>query len=40
VICDAAVHWLTGYTVYRVPARSIGGTHYTYTNVAAINTSS
>ncbi|MHC4948715.1 MAG: agmatine deiminase family protein, partial [Planctomycetota bacterium] len=38
-ICDsaAAVFAGRGYTVYRVPARSVGGTHYTYTNVVICN---
>jgi agmatine/peptidylarginine deiminase len=26
-----------GYTVYRIPARSVGGTHYTYTNAVMCN---
>ncbi len=38
-ICDAAAIAMAtaGYTVTRVPARSIGGTHYTYTNVVQCN---
>jgi agmatine deiminase len=38
-ICDNAAVYMSdlGYTVYRVPARSIGGVHYTYTNVVMIN---
>ena len=39
VICDnaAANMAANGYTVARVPARSIGGVHYTYTNVVMCN---
>ncbi len=39
VICDNAAASLQsmGYTVTRIPARSIGGTHYTYTNVVICN---
>jgi hypothetical protein len=39
VICDnaAAIFALAGYSVYRVPARSVGGIHYTYTNVVMCN---
>lgn len=39
VICDNAAIYMAGmgYTVYRVPARSISGVHYTYTNVVMIN---
>ncbi len=38
-ICDqtAAAMTANGYTVTRVPARSVGGTHYTYTNVVVCN---
>jgi agmatine/peptidylarginine deiminase len=38
-ICDqAAVTMATsGYTVYRVPAYSLGGVHYTYTNMVMCN---
>ena len=38
-ICDAAAVFMAGrgYTVLRVPARSVGGTHYTYTNVVLCN---
>jgi len=39
VICDDAAASLEsrGWTVHRVPARSVGGTHYTYTNVILCN---
>ena len=39
VICDETATFLTqqGYTVHRIPARSVGGTHYTYTNVVMCN---
>ncbi len=39
VICDAAAAFMTarGYTVTRVPARSLSGVHYTYTNVVMCN---
>lgn len=39
VICDGAAANMTalGYTVTRVPARKIGGTHYTYTNLVMCN---
>jgi agmatine/peptidylarginine deiminase len=39
VICDTTADTLErrGYTVYRVPARSIGGVHYTYTNAVFCN---
>lgn len=39
VICDNAAIYMAGqgYTVYRVPARSVSGTHYTYTNVVMCN---
>jgi len=39
VICDnAAVYYTSqGYTVSRVPARSLSGTHYTYCNVVICN---
>lgn len=39
VICDGAAATLAaaGYTVFRCPALSVGGTHYTYTNVAICN---
>jgi len=38
-ICDntAAMMAGNGYTVYRVPAFSVSGTHYTYTNVVVCN---
>lgn len=38
-ICDQTAISMAaeGYTVYRVPARSLGGTHYTYTNVVMCN---
>ncbi|MCG3126660.1 MAG: Agmatine deiminase [Phycisphaerae bacterium] len=38
-ICDNAATALAarGYTVYRTPARSVSGTHYTYTNVVMCN---
>jgi agmatine/peptidylarginine deiminase len=38
-ICnDAAVYMQSqGFTVHRLPARSIGGVHYTYTNVVMCN---
>ncbi|MGE3107858.1 MAG: agmatine deiminase family protein [Phycisphaerales bacterium] len=39
VICDGAAAALEaqGWTVFRVPARSVGGNHYTYTNVVICN---
>jgi agmatine/peptidylarginine deiminase len=39
VICDnaASALALAGWTVTRVPARSVGGTHYTYTNMVLCN---
>ncbi|MBL8763726.1 MAG: agmatine deiminase family protein [Phycisphaerae bacterium] len=39
VICDNAAAYMQsqGYTVYRVPARQVSGTHYTYTNVVMCN---
>ncbi len=39
VICDQAAVDLAarGYTVHRVPARSLDGVHYTYTNVVLCN---
>ncbi|MBC7772413.1 MAG: agmatine deiminase family protein [Pyrinomonadaceae bacterium] len=39
VICDGAATTLQarGWTVHRVPGRSVGGTHYTYTNVIICN---
>jgi agmatine/peptidylarginine deiminase len=39
VICDAAAASMaqSGYTVHRVPARSVNGIHYTYTNIAMCN---
>ncbi len=39
VICDNTAAWMSGlgYTVTRVPALSVGGTHYTYTNVVMCN---
>jgi agmatine/peptidylarginine deiminase len=38
-ICDNAAATMAGrgYTVYRTPAFSIGGTHYTYTNMVMCN---
>ncbi|MEC9374054.1 MAG: agmatine deiminase family protein, partial [Planctomycetota bacterium] len=38
-ICDmtAAAMAAEGYTVHRVPARSLSGVHYTYTNVVMCN---
>ena len=38
-ICDntAAALQKAGYTIHRIPARSVGGTHYTYTNVVMCN---
>ncbi|MGE3181862.1 MAG: agmatine deiminase family protein [Phycisphaerae bacterium] len=38
-ICDQAAIDMAnrGYTVHRVPARSLSGTHYTYTNVVMCN---
>ncbi|MDF1798461.1 MAG: agmatine deiminase family protein [Planctomycetota bacterium] len=38
-VCDGAAATMAaaGYTVTRVPARSIGGTHYTYTNMVMCN---
>jgi agmatine/peptidylarginine deiminase len=39
VICDNAATYMAsiGYTVYRLPAFSVSGTHYTYTNVVICN---
>lgn len=39
VICDNAATFMQsrGYTVYRTPARSISGVHYTYTNMVMCN---
>lgn len=39
VICESAVTDLTsrGWTVHRIPARNVSGTHYTYTNVVMFN---
>ncbi len=39
VICDNAAVFMAnrGYTVHRVPARLVSGTHYTYTNVVMCN---
>lgn len=39
VICDnqAVAMTAAGYTVFRLPAFSIGGTHYTYTNAVVCN---
>jgi agmatine/peptidylarginine deiminase len=39
VICDNAALTMAaeGYTVHRVPARNVSGTHYTYTNVVMCN---
>lgn len=39
VICDGATVTLQarGWTVHRVPGRSVGGNHYTYTNVIICN---
>ncbi len=38
-ICDAAAVFMAGrgYVVHRVPARSVSGVHYTYTNVVICN---
>lgn len=38
-ICDAAAESMIaeGHAVHRVPARSVGGVHYTYTNVVMCN---
>ena len=38
-ICDAAAADMAarGYTVFRTPARTLSGTHYTYTNVVLCN---
>lgn len=38
-ICDSAALFMAGrgYTVHRVPARSVGGVHYTFTNVVICN---
>ncbi len=38
-ICDSTAQAMAaeGYTVHRVPARSVGGVHYTYTNVVLCN---
>ncbi len=38
-ICDSTATMMAtnGYTVYRIPAFSVGGTHYTYTNVVICN---
>ena len=38
-ICDAAAVSMAalGYTVHRIPARSVSGIHYTYTNVVVCN---
>jgi hypothetical protein len=38
-ICDSTAVSMAaeGYTVHRVPARSVGGVHYTYTNVVMCN---
>ncbi len=38
-ICDNAASWFAsrGFTVYRPPARTYGGTHYTFTNVVMCN---
>ena len=38
-ICDSVAATLAGqgYTVYRTPAASVGGTHYTYTNAVLCN---
>lgn len=39
IICDNAATYMAGqgYTVFRVPARSVSGVHYTYTNVVMCN---
>jgi agmatine/peptidylarginine deiminase len=39
IICDDAAVYMAsqGFTVYRVPARSISGVHYTYTNMVMCN---
>jgi agmatine deiminase len=38
-VCDAAADDFAsrGFTVYRTPARVVGGTHYTYTNMVVVN---
>lgn len=38
-ICETWTTFLEnrGYTVYRIPARSVSGTHYTYTNMVICN---
>jgi len=38
-VCDAAADDFAsrGFTVHRVPARYVGGTHYTYTNMVVVN---
>jgi agmatine deiminase len=38
-ICNNAAAFMAdrGYTVTRIPARNIGGVHYTYTNVVMVN---
>jgi agmatine/peptidylarginine deiminase len=38
-ICDNMTTWMTslGYQVFRTPARSVYGTHYTYTNMVLCN---
>ncbi|MEK6701362.1 MAG: agmatine deiminase family protein, partial [Planctomycetota bacterium] len=38
-ICDAAAEFMSarGYTVFRLPAFSVSGTHYTYCNVVTCN---
>jgi agmatine/peptidylarginine deiminase len=39
IVCDnaAAAFAANGWTVYRTPARTVSGTHYTYTNVVMCN---
>lgn len=39
VICDNAASYMAsrGFTVHRIPAFSVGGVHYTYTNVVMCN---
>jgi agmatine/peptidylarginine deiminase len=38
-VCNDAAAYMAsqGYTVYRTPSRSIGGVHYTYTNMVIVN---
>lgn len=39
IVCDDAAVFMAsqGYTVYRTPARSLSGVHYTYTNMVMCN---